>query len=284
MAGTVGNKALVNLVSINDILSKDTRLSGAKLISEHQGTANSCCHLQLPNEALALRIMGPQRLNATHRAIEFKIWNLAAQRGLAPQLRYYEPSLNYCVSQWIENNMEPNIARILTTVRRFHELPDDDVPRFNLVEALTEYCQTLEIEPHLLNSIVAPDIASLEKDKGGWCLCHNDLVPGNILSSRHGTYLIDFEYARINHRWFDLASISRQLKTSIEPKQLLGMYLQHPASNYDTIHFESADRLVLWLGFLWAKYEAPSWIESYRTPLLNYYSKDLIALDLLRSD
>lgn len=41
------------------------------------------------------------------------------------------------------------------------------------------------------------------------CLCHNDLLSGNILRSEHRKevmHLIDYEYAAYNHRAFDLAN------------------------------------------------------------------------------
>lgn len=41
------------------------------------------------------------------------------------------------------------------------------------------------------------------------CLCHNDLLSGNILRSeshKDVMHLIDYEYAAYNHRAFDLAN------------------------------------------------------------------------------
>jgi thiamine kinase-like enzyme len=38
--------------------------------------------------------------------------------------------------------------------------------------------------------------------------CHNDLLPGNILFSEEGVWLLDFEYAGMNDVFFDLGNLS----------------------------------------------------------------------------
>jgi thiamine kinase-like enzyme len=38
--------------------------------------------------------------------------------------------------------------------------------------------------------------------------CHNDLLPGNVLFAEDRTWLLDFEYAGMNDRFFDLANLS----------------------------------------------------------------------------
>ena len=38
--------------------------------------------------------------------------------------------------------------------------------------------------------------------------CHNDLLPANVLFSADRAWLLDFEYAGINDRYFDLANLS----------------------------------------------------------------------------
>ncbi len=38
--------------------------------------------------------------------------------------------------------------------------------------------------------------------------CHNDLLPGNVLFADDRTWLLDFEYAGMNDRFFDLANLS----------------------------------------------------------------------------
>ena len=38
--------------------------------------------------------------------------------------------------------------------------------------------------------------------------CHNDLLPGNVLFAPDRTWLLDFEYAGMNDRYFDLANLS----------------------------------------------------------------------------
>jgi thiamine kinase-like enzyme len=53
----------------------------------------------------------------------------------------------------------------------------------------------------------------LQKQKKELVLCHNDLHPQNILFS-NSIKLIDWEYAGVNDRYFDLASIIIEFKLS----------------------------------------------------------------------
>jgi thiamine kinase-like enzyme len=38
--------------------------------------------------------------------------------------------------------------------------------------------------------------------------CHNDLLPANVLFGEERAWLLDFEYAGMNDRYFDLANLS----------------------------------------------------------------------------
>jgi thiamine kinase-like enzyme len=55
--------------------------------------------------------------------------------------------------------------------------------------------------------------------------CHNDLLPANVLFGVDRAWLLDFEYAGINDRYFDLANLSINcgLETDAE-RRLLELY------------------------------------------------------------
>lgn len=64
--------------------------------------------------------------------------------------------------------------------------------------------------------------------------CHNDLLPGNVLFDAGRTWLIDFEYAGTNDRFFDLANLAVNCglnDTGIE--SLLSIYLKRPVTDRD---------------------------------------------------
>ena len=56
--------------------------------------------------------------------------------------------------------------------------------------------------------------------------CHNDLLPGNLLFEEDRVWLIDYEYAGNNDRYFDLAnlSVNAELDRSGERNLLIGYF------------------------------------------------------------
>lgn len=76
---------------------------------------------------------------------------------------------------------------------------------YDIVEEFEKY-QDYPGEP-LFDTSYAVDnlyyVQALEDEK---ILCHNDLVEGNFLFSEEGDYLIDYEYAKDNHPFFDIMS------------------------------------------------------------------------------
>ena len=67
------------------------------------------------------------------------------------------------------------------------------------------YRQTARYQQHasLIEQSLAY-IAAAPKDMG---FCHNDLVKENIIVNESGMFLIDFEYAKSNDVYFDLAAL-----------------------------------------------------------------------------
>jgi thiamine kinase-like enzyme len=45
-------------------------------------------------------------------------------------------------------------------------------------------------------------------------LCHNDLNCGNLIFLNRKLYLIDFEYAMLNDKFFDIASFASETLTT----------------------------------------------------------------------
>jgi thiamine kinase-like enzyme len=55
--------------------------------------------------------------------------------------------------------------------------------------------------------------------------CHNDLLPGNVLFADDRTWLLDFEYAGMNDRFFDLANLSVNCGLDVAAdERLLALY------------------------------------------------------------
>lgn len=83
-------------------------------------------------------------------------------------------------------------------------------------------------------------IKAFKRDRG---FCHNDLVKENIIENDTGMYLIDFEYAKSNDVYFDLAALAVSFKLNQKQKaDLLNVY-QNKRSKSSEFH-HSIDKLV----------------------------------------
>jgi thiamine kinase-like enzyme len=61
--------------------------------------------------------------------------------------------------------------------------------------------------------------------------CHNDLLPGNLIAVGERVMLVDWEYAGMGHRLFDLGNlaVNNELDAAAEDR-LLGAYFDEPAN------------------------------------------------------
>jgi thiamine kinase-like enzyme len=61
--------------------------------------------------------------------------------------------------------------------------------------------------------------------------CHDDLLPGNLIQTRETILLVDWEYAGIGHRYFDLGNLAVNNGFEQDAERLLlEAYFGEPAS------------------------------------------------------
>jgi thiamine kinase-like enzyme len=163
-----------------------------------------------------LLVLGIDRRNelACHRA--------AQGLGVSPELVYgengvlvsrYVPSRTLDPSGAREPGFAPRFARVL---RQLHEGWDGLIGEllfFSPFQASRTYVATArrlgaelpsDIEQLLettrqLSRVIAPYIPTL---------CHNDLLPANVLDDGQRVWIVDWEYAGMGHPLFDLAGFS----------------------------------------------------------------------------
>jgi thiamine kinase len=83
------------------------------------------------------------------------------------------------------------------------ELPDLDVLNYELY--VRDYCN--QLSPLYLDKTIRQALLKIARtiDTQDWhpVLCHHDLIPENIIQSKNGIFIIDWEYASIGHPQFD---------------------------------------------------------------------------------
>ncbi len=135
------------------------------------------------------------------RDFEFRVQLLAYEYDIAAKPILLDMEKHLMVSEYIEGHHKSNLSTeeiksMAKLLRRLHSITVDREP-YNLKNIL-------ENKSKDINSA----FETIEKYKPELVLCHHDLNPQNILFCSDRIKLIDWEYAGINDKYFDLASIS----------------------------------------------------------------------------
>ncbi|HKE96502.1 MAG TPA: choline kinase family protein [Povalibacter sp.] len=177
------------------------------------------------------------------RASEALILDTVARVGLGPEVIRNDLTRHLLVTRYVGPHwtdlqaVDPaNINRIAMVLRRLHRLAAPaGVRRVDLLSVTERYLQTLD--EHGANpAILAPalrkravEIAAALQHQSSECLCHNDIHALNVVDNGE-LRLIDWEYAGLGERFFDLASLCVYHAFSREQReQLLISY----AGDYD---------------------------------------------------
>lgn len=133
---------------------------------------------------------------------------LAAAAGLSPKLLHVRPDLRLVLTEWVDSEVEvaPTGAAMAARLAAVHALPvhrDAGVTNLSVRAAAMLYRDHLDRQPrwddHVRTVLTYPE-------SGEPVLCHRDPTPGNWLCGST-LQLIDWEYASLGDRWFDLAAL-----------------------------------------------------------------------------
>ena len=190
---------------IQKTLSK-SKISDIKYLE--QGITNDNYFLLVDQKPCVIRI--PKKGNDTlfDYAYEEKVLQMVAPLGIDVPLIYYNASTGIKVTEFINNAAHfesPYIERAADLIKTLHQSEIKTGRRYSIKAAFKKY-QALVSEPLFDTRFawhVLDEIENLEYEA---ILCHNDLVEGNFLFTDSHDYLIDYEYAKDNHPYFDIMS------------------------------------------------------------------------------
>lgn len=185
------------------------------------GLTNDSWRVQTADDRLVARIsIAAEDLLQIDRESEARVLDTVSAAGIGPEVVICDPRRQLLVTRdlgttWSEADAHDrrNIDRLASLLRRLHALPvPSDVRHVDLMQAVRGYIETLE-RAGCASRLTAQSMrvrgehAALALREGSIpCLCHNDIHHLNVIDD--GTLrLIDWEYAGIGERLFDLASI-----------------------------------------------------------------------------
>lgn len=185
------------------------------------GLTNESWLVRTERDALVIRRSNPAEASLQiNRESEAAILAAVASAGIGPEVVRCDPAQHILVTRyagatWSEADaVRPdNIERIARLIRRLHALQAPaGAQQVELATAIDGYLNTLDTHG-MHYAIAVPalrrrarEIAAILKQDTVACLCHNDIHALNVIDN--GTLrLIDWEYAGLGERFFDLASL-----------------------------------------------------------------------------
>jgi thiamine kinase-like enzyme len=155
------------------------------------------------------------------RANEAEAAQRAAELGIGPGIAGVLPEVGTLVSEFVAGrHLDPapfneRIGEVVPLLRRFHgsgplrgAFPIHRVVEWHARDAAANGVQPPPVYHHLLEQSLRIEAAFAVSPMSP-VPCHNDLLPGNVLFSDDvRAWLLDFEYAGMNDRFFDLGNLS----------------------------------------------------------------------------
>jgi aminoglycoside phosphotransferase (APT) family kinase protein len=185
---------------------------------------------------------GPGRGDQTHH---FDCMKQAAEAGIAPRVWYTSAEDRISITDFVNPQPLPRteaLARLPVTLRTLHALPPFAPPRNTLsLDVFIRRFQDAKLLPESetaeLFERYAP-VTSVYPRYTEMVSCHNDLKPENILFDGDRAWLVDWEAAFLNDRYFDLAIVANFVVTNDEEEEAyLRTYFGEDAGEYRLARF-----------------------------------------------
>lgn len=203
------------------------------------GITNQNFKVETGGESFVLRVAGINTgLLGIDRENEFAASKAAGDLRIAPEVIYFIEPEGYLVTRFIEGAPLPpeevkqpeNLEVIAGMLKEFHALPPIPgkfwVPQ--IVKDYTKIAREHEIRfPDnfdWLMACLADAETALQADETAHCPCHNDLLNENFLILEERIFILDWEYAGMGDRYFDLANLSVNHDFTDQQDELLLKY------------------------------------------------------------
>ena len=185
------------------------------------GITNHNFKVAVDGETCVLRIGGKDtELLGIDRSVEHGASVVAAELAIGPEVVGFVEPEGYLVTRFIEGRPIPleemrrpeTVERVAATLRRIHDGPT--IPgRFDSFRVVETYAETAAA-----HGVSVPDDFARAKAIAGRIEaargdespvpCHNDLLNANFLDDGGRIRIVDWEYAGMGDRFFDLANFS----------------------------------------------------------------------------
>jgi thiamine kinase-like enzyme len=154
------------------------------------------------------------------RRAELLAGQLAARLGIGPYVRYGDERClvtEYLTGSELDGDrLRASPKAVVGGLRAFHDSGLELPARFWIPDLLADYAALLAqrgvaVDDRFRRTQRLVDEIAVAIPLGDPVACHNDLLPGNLMSAGDGAarpMLVDWEYAGMGNRWFDLGNLA----------------------------------------------------------------------------
>ncbi len=206
------------------LLARVPRWAGSTIRLEplRGGITNTNWVAEVGGERFVVRVPGERtELLCIDREHEVEAATRAAELGIGPGIAGVLPEVGTLITDFVQGqHLDPEafnrrIADVVPLLQRFHasgtlhgRFPIHRVVEWHARDAAANGVEAPEVYRRLLQQSLRIEAAFAEAPMPE-VPCHNDLLPGNVLFADDGrACLLDFEYAGMNDRFFDLGNLS----------------------------------------------------------------------------
>ena len=202
------------------------------------GITNRNFKVAVGGETFVLRIGGKDTaLLGINREAEHAATSIAADLEIGPEVVAFLEPEGYLVTRFVEGSPLPveevrrpeTLRRVGETLRRLHDGPAFPArfDPFRVVEAYLATAASRGVATPREYERAKRTADKIERTRGPQreCPCHNDLLNANFIAQNGSVRIVDWEYAGMGDRFFDLAnfSVNHELSDD-ENEELLTAY------------------------------------------------------------
>jgi thiamine kinase-like enzyme len=206
------------------------------------GITNRNYRVRMGGEDLVLRLCdhGAEVLGIDRTTEEIASRRAAAER-IAPPVVAFLSDVPALVTRWLpgggltpEEVRSPGVlAQLAQALRRLHGSPalPSAFAVFRLVERQRDLAAPVPASYERARALAARIEAALAHPEHAPVPCHNDLLTANFVRDGQRVCIVDWEYAGMNDRYFDLGNLS--VNNGFGPdddRALLELYFEAPAT------------------------------------------------------
>ena len=221
------------------------------------GLSNHNYLVSASSQQWVVRIDGVNPLHhGLNRQLEFRTLQEAAQAGVAPTPCYFNPELGALVYRYLaaDDEQSMSVEELAGLCRAIHTLPPRH-QRLDLEARARRYLGLIErAGKQLPDAGITETLIGLFRryHNAPLVLCHNDLLPANLLRSGDRLRALDWEYAAMGNPWFDLAVAGDgQNYDNRDYANFLGAYLGHPPGAQDWLQLGHHRAIYRYIELLW---------------------------------